>query len=470
MKNNFIKAVILSLVLMGCSDQLERLPVDELVQETAFQSVSDLQRGLGGLIGNYSPTLLVAHNSIFADNCRLGKDNGGQELNALNQRLDSQIGDRGLWGNRYGVINNANRLFAAAAAITPSADEQSDYNEVLGQVHAFRALAHWDLLLYYGFDVKNDDAPGVPYIDFVSDNAFPARNTVGEVLIGIQADLTAARSFLAGSTDISFATQDFVDFLRARIALETGDYPTAVSLATTIIGSYPLATQTQYFNMFNEDADVTEVIWRYDNVQGFNFNLGGVWIFTGTLGNFVGMSNELEGLLDDDDVRRAVNLSPTSDFDNDPIDLGINKYPPNADTQFINDFKAMRVSEAYLIRAEANARLTQFGPARVDILAIRNARFGGGQAPLTFNAIGPALTQIIAERRLELAYEGHRYNDIKRVRDVLNVGIVRLDNDCNDIADTACLLPASSEKWVFPIPQAEVNANPNILPQAPGYN
>ncbi|TCK65270.1 putative outer membrane starch-binding protein [Winogradskyella wandonensis] len=470
MKNNLLIAFLFSITLMGCSDQLERFPIDSLVEETAFQTVEDLQRGLSAVIGNYSPSALVNHNSVFTDNCKLGVNNGGQQLNNLNQILDSQTGGAGLWNNRYGMINDANRLFAAAERITPDASEQADYNNILGQAYAFRALAHWDLLLYFGFDVTNPSAEGVPYIDFVSTTATPARNTVGEVLTGIQDDLTEAKTRLAGATDISFATPDFVDFVRARIALETGDYPTAVSLASSIIASYPLADQSQYFNMFNEDADTTEVIWRYDNVQGFSYNIAGTWIFTGTGGGFVEMSNELFGLLDPSDVRQAVNVDPASLLGaagaNPEILIG--KYPPNADTQYINDFKGMRVSEAYLIRAEANARLSQFGPAANDVAAIRSARFGTTVAPLTYSSVANAIEDIIAERRLELAYEGHRYNDIKRVRDVLNVGIERIDADCVDLGSFPCTLPVDSEKWIFPIPQAEINANTNLT-QAPGY-
>ena len=467
MKNNFIKAVILSIVLMGCSDQLERFPIDELVEDTAFQSVSDLQRGLAGVIGSYNPSTLVGHNSVFTDNCKLGINNGGQQLNNLNQLLDSQTGGGGLWNNRYAMINDANRLLANAEAITPSASEQADYNNVLGQAYAFRALAHWDLLLYFSFDVTDNGAQGVPYINFVSNDAFPARNNVGDVLTGIQADLTEAKSLLAGASDKNFASPDFVDFLRARIALETKDYGTAVTLATSIIGKYPLANQSQYFDMFNEDADDTEVVWLYDNVQDFNYNLAGNWIFTGTGGGFVEMSNELFGLLDANDVRRAVNFNPASDLS--ATEILINKYPENADTQFINDFKAFRVSEAYLIRAEANARNMQYGAAANDVLAIRNARFDGGQTLPSYSSVAEAVEDVIAERRLELAFEGHRYNDIKRVRDVLNVGIERIDADCVDLGSFPCSLPANSEKWIFPVPQTEINANPNILPQAPNY-
>ena len=466
MKNNFFIAAIFSLVLMGCSDQLERFPVDSLVEETAYQTVSDLQNGMRGFIGNYNPTTTVAHNSIFTDNIKLGTNNGGQELNALNQILNADTGDRGLWNNRYGVINDVNRIIVAAASITPEAAEQEAYDNVLAQAYAFRALSHYDVLLYYGFDMRDSAAQGVPYVDFVSASAQPARNTVGEVLAGIEADLSMSLGLLSGVTpDISFATADFITFLRARIALETGAYTTCISLCNNIISSYPLADPTQYFNMFNEDADVTEVIWRYDNVQGFNYNFGNIWIFTGTGGGFMEMSNGLLNSFDSNDIRRAVCLDPASDLGAGEILVG--KYPPNADTQYINDYKGMRVSEAYLMRAEAYARTSQLIPAAADVFAVRDARNLSGAAPITYGSQTEAMEDILLERRHELAFEGHRYNDIKRMRDVLNMGIERDPLDCP--GGIPCELAPSSEKWIFPVPTGEINANPNILPQAPGY-
>ncbi|MFT4611278.1 MAG: hypothetical protein ACJA1H_002434 [Glaciecola sp.] len=458
-----ILTITVAALFVGCSDSLDRFPVDQLVEETAFVSVSDLQLGLNGAIGNYNPNLSISHNSIFTDNAGLGVDNGGQELNALNQILNADSGDRGLWSSRYAAMNDFNRLFASAASITPQAAEQEQYNNILAQSHAFRALMHYDLLLYYGEDMRDPSSPGVPYVDYVSADATPARNTTGEVLTAIQADLDAALSLLpSGFSDINFVTPDFVTFLRARIALETDDNPGAIGFANTIIANYPLANQTEYLAMFREDANSTEVIWRYDSVQGSNLGLNFLWNFTGP-GPFIEMSNELANLFPPSDIRGIVNIDPVSTPEDDIYIIG--KYPINADTQAINDFKAMRVSEAYLIRAEALARTAQFGLAADDVFAVRSIRDVGATMP-SYPNIQLALTDILAERRLELCYEGHRYIDIKRMRSVLNTGIERDDSDCGGAIP--CILPFNSEKFTFPIPTAEINANTNIT-QASGY-
>ena len=128
----------------------------------------------------------------------------------------------------------------------------------------------------------------------------------------------------------------------------------------------------------------------------------------------------------------------------------------------------MRLSEIFLIRAEANARKAapDFAAAAADVNAIRNARFDLPQTTGTYTSLNEAITDIKAERRLELCFEGSRFVDIKRYRSILNQGIERDAGDC--AGGIPCSLPVSSEKFTFPIPQAEINANPNMT-QNSGY-
>ncbi|WP_046745112.1 RagB/SusD family nutrient uptake outer membrane protein [Kordia zhangzhouensis] len=474
MKKYFLIPIIVSLLFtVSCDDQLERFPVDSLVEETAYQSVNDLEAGLRGAINSINrgggQASLLAFNSIFTDNARLGGDNGGQQLNLLNQILNSQTGDQGTWGDRYNAINNFNRVLAGASTITPSAADTDRYNNVLAQCYAFRAYLHHDLLTYYAEDLLNPSSLGVFYQNTVSTSDLPARQTVGEVLTEIENDLTLAASLMpSSSTDKNYATLDFITFLRARVALYSGDYNTAITNANTLISSYSLANQTQYAAMFNGDTDTTEVIFKFDNVQGNNASIAFNWIFTGTGGNFIEMSTELFNAFAIGDVRRSVAVDPSSDPGANPPVLTIGKYPAGADTNYINDYKAMRLSEMYLIRAEAHARKAapDFAAAAADVNAIRTARFGSAQTTATYTSLNQAIADIKDERRLELCFEGFRYLDIKRYRNILNEGIERDAFDCQ--GGVPCSLPVSSEKFTFPIPQTEINANPNMV-QNSGY-
>ena len=141
MKKYFLIPILTGLLFtVSCSEQLDRLPADSLVAASAFQTVGDLENGLVGALGVLNPDNIVAFGAIFTDNCRVGIDNGGQQLGLLNQQLNSATGDGGLWTNRYFVINQLNRVIVAAESITPLAGEGSRYNDVLGRALALRAF------------------------------------------------------------------------------------------------------------------------------------------------------------------------------------------------------------------------------------------------------------------------------------------------------------------------------------------
>lgn len=455
------------LTITSCSDQLERFPIDSLVDATAFQTVADLQNGLRGAIWGLNPDNVVQFNAAFTDNARIGKDSGGQAINVLNQVLNPDTGDLGFWTDRYNVLNRINRVLANAANITPEPAEQAQYNNIVGQLLAMRGWIHSELLIYYGLDITDPNSLGVVIQAEVNTDAKGERSTTGEVLAAIEADFTEAQSLIT-STDVNYPTDDFITFVRARLALWTENYSQAVSLATNLIGKYPLANAAQYQGMFAGDTDQTEVIWKFDNVQGANNTVAANFKFTASVedNNFLAISLGFFDLLDPADVRFSVLVSPDgagSSFADE--DYGVNKYPPNADTQYINDFKIMRISEMYLLRAEANARLNNFAAARNDISALRAIRNSANATPNYATQL-EAMADIELERRIELAFEGHRYLDIKRYRSIFSRGIERDPRDCG--GTRPCNLAPSSEKWIFPIPTVEIIGNDEIT-QAPNY-
>jgi starch-binding outer membrane protein, SusD/RagB family len=77
------------------------------------------------------------------------------------------------------------------------------------------------------------------------------------------------------------------------------------------------------------------------------------------------------------------------------------------------------------------------------------------------------LSDIILERRKELAFEGHRYWDLARY----NVDVERNDvnNKYSDLG-APLSIPAGNFRRIMPIPQSEIDANPTIRDQQnPGY-
>lgn len=461
MKRIFITFFIATLFI-SCEDQLDRAPVDVLINSTAFETVDDIDAAVNGIYTAFNPNNLLDINEIFTDNCRLGFDSGGQKLNILNQIVNTQTNSAGIWINRYSTANNCNRVIEAGEIVTVLDGEQNRFDNLLAQAYAMRAFMHYDLLLYYGEDTTNPNALGVPYQDFVSATEAPARLTTQETVDKILADLSTASSLLDDSiTAKDRISENFITFLRARLALITNDWNGVISNTNTIINNFSLADQTQYLQMFTGDQDQTEVIYAYDNVNGFNRNIAGEFIFTGTGGNFIGMADGLFDLLEAEFLTNNDIRFETFTRDTDaPEENTIDKYPAIAGT-YINDFKLFRVSEAYLMRAEAHARLGNFGAAANDVQAIRNARRATSDSATPYSNLVNAIEDIAFERRLELCFEGHRYVDLKRYRNILNVGIERDPRDCE--GNIPCSLSPNDRRWVLPIPVIELNGNPNIV-------
>ena len=465
--------IILGLIatITSCDDQLDRTPVDQLISETAFETVDDIEAGVVGIYTDYDPQNVLNINDIFTDNAKLGLNSGGQKINVLNQVLNTSANSAGIWLNRYRVANSCNRIIAAAETVTVENDSEQDrLDNLLAQAYGLRALSHFDVLVYYGEDFTSPGALGVPYQDEVQTTGNITRETTQGTVDLILQDLNTANSLLSADFDDNKSvTQDFVSFLKAKVALITEDWSGVINNTDGLINEYPLADQTQYQDMFAADADDTEVIFAYDNVNGFNRSPASEFRFTAstTDNSFIEMSNGLfDALAAANDVRFAVNFDQESDLA--AGEIAINKYPAVGGI-FVNDFKLMRISEAYLMRAEAFARgnVGTFQDAAEAVQAVKNARSGSAATATPYANLNEAIADIKLERRLELCFEGHRYVDIKRYRNILNEGINRDPRDCG--GSTPCSLPVSARRWTFPIPLVETRANVDIQ-QNPDWN
>lgn len=140
---------------------------------------------------------------------------------------------------------------------------------------------------------------------------------------------------------------------------------------------------------------------------------------------------------------------------------------------FNPDVMVSRISEMYLIKAEARAAAADFTGVASALQTIVNARF---TTPVTVAV--PANPQaawraILSERRKELSFEGFRFIDLKRLGGLAGVG---LDRDPAEYASDSwnfppgdpVNLPVTSFKFTLPIPVSELNAN-NGIQQNPGY-
>lgn len=179
------------------------------------------------------------------------------------------------------------------------------------------------------------------------------------------------------------------------------------------------------------------------------------------------------------DIRYATLVHPTSiinpnyqsvtDYRNTDK-LAFRKYPgTTANGQMVNDIKIARLSEMYLIKAEAQVAGNDLAGAAATMKTLRDARFNRPQATPSYASATDAWKDILLERRKELAIEGFRFIDLKRLGALAGETIQRDSRDC-ELANGACSLPITDYRFALPIPEVESNPNPGILAQQnPGY-
>ncbi|MFZ9004124.1 MAG: RagB/SusD family nutrient uptake outer membrane protein [Robiginitalea sp.] len=480
--------------LVACNDAIEIDQPGRLDADAAFQTVADLQAGLFGVYDQFDLSPDIAFQSIFTDELSIGFDNGGQGLADYGFVLNAgSTAPAVFWTNGYDQLNAASRLIEASEIIEIEDGEQALFNQILGEAYALRAWGHFIMLSYFSTDYTDDNALSIINLDFVPTiDQQLLRNTNGETFALIDSDLDRANSLLSNATDdVTRINKDFIIALRARIAAYRQDYTTAASLSQQLIDKYPLANQAEYEAMFLDTSD-GEVIFKLERTNNDTYDGQGA---TGspTAGGWAGarfafvdatlsgspyfeMGRSLFNLMDPADVRYDVNVAPTSLIDpdyetnqNPATDiLVIQKYPGSEGQPLMNDLKIFRASEMYLIRAEAAVAQGSLGLAAELIQDIHNARFGTTTDLPSYASATEAYAAILTERRVELAFEGHRYLDLKRLGSRANQGVLKDAIDC--AFNGACTLSASDYRFTLPLPIVEFNANPGLREQQnPGY-
>lgn len=457
MKNIKLYFLFASLLLAwSCEDAINVDPADEIVESNAITNVREAGEAVIGVYATLSKTSAIYWSSLFTDELVIADGNNGQGIQTHTWSITSGNGEAGgIYIGYSRTINRANRVLEAIEGLEPQNDTDAALlDRYRGELLAIRAWAHFSMAVFFTPDLSDPSSLSVPYVDNVVILETPNRNTWGEVQDGIRADLDAAESLIPNSYDaVYFFTVDAITALRSRLALYTGNYDAAIGYSTDLIEKYSLPSIEEY-----------PLIWTDELVEGQILKLARV-TGDGAIGQLFNPSpsltyfNPSEKLLvsyQEDDIREEVFVDSLN---------RIVKYPGTASVIGLNDIKVFRISEQYLIRAEAYLRKNSpnLEAAEADYNTLRTNRIVG-YTDAEFTTAAAALELVMEERFRELVYEGHRFLDLKRT----NQPVDRLEVDCEDLAADACFLAASSHLWALPIPQSEIFVNDEMI-QNPGY-
>jgi len=339
----------------------------------------------------------------------------------------TQTNTRYFWYISYKIINDANTVIEAVEK-SPGAD--SSRQQLLGECYFLRAFAHLNLARFFARPYsQNPSAPGIILRTSTSDPAAKARATVEETYTQIIADAEKAASLMSLPRGNTYASKEAAWALLSRAYLYKKEYAKALDYSNQVInsGKFSLASAADFPNLFKNAPASSETIFcisftSLDDYGKFG-SIASMMYSDGNSGwgeEFASSSIRDQMNLHPEDVRQSYILPLTDDNGNLITKNGIETYyvtkfsfqdgSPNLSSPVM-----FRVAEMYLNRAEANVNLGNIADALNDVDMIRSNR--GLQASL-YNGVVPggmsALDVVLNERRIELAFEGHRTFDVYR--------------------------------------------------------
>ena len=531
-KINLLFLSVFMIGVMGCSeDFLETTPTTAVAQSSAFASVENMYLVLNGLhnqmynwsaIGstgrrNGMSAFIPALDSSSGQMIHSARGNGWNRASAqwLSHTNANSSENHAYWYQRYHfVATSSNLINNILAQGLPLNDP--DIANILGQAYAYRAWAYFRLVSVFskGYLVGSPSTdPGVPILlEAGAPYTSGPRGTVQQVYDQINLDINAAIASFANAGPANTSSKSHLSLaaahgIKARVALNTGDWATASSSAIAARQGYPLMGAAAWTSGFNEVDGEPEVIWGGTVIPAeSNFFASYFYYISPTFngsqnrGNPKLINEEHYDAIPATDFRTAMAL-PLAPNTNSSASNGLGgsaASDPNYATQaafdaakanvittygmttahnthpymhvkFLQDNPGtidpddviyMRAAEMYLIEAEARTMMNDLGGARSVLSAFGNVR-DTAYDPTVYTTQATLLDHIKWQWNVELFGEGHSWDAKLR----WDEGIDQTNSGASAVLYQDGFMqarPSVNDAWVWKIPQAEIDANPNI--------
>ena len=435
-------------LLAACDSPLNTDPAASVPSDEALDTPQKLGVAVNGLYDAFQDNgidfgrNLLIYPELYADNLDFFDTYESDEEVAGHDVTPTNSGVAGLWTGAYDGINRANEVLEAIPVV--AALSQQDAAQYRGEALFVRAAMYSILAQFFG---------GVPLVERPTrtiptpEQAEVQRSTLAQTYALVERDLREARTLLDEPLFAGRAGHWAATALLARVNLYAGDYADAYDFSDEVIEAGPYSLVSDYaanWRNKNGPESILEVQYTVNDPSSFSgwLHYEGRFSFS--------PSGTLAAAYDSvaDTERHDIVMAEAPDG---AVYAGKYFRIGSADDNFI----LLRLGEQYLIRSEAAARLNLLARAISDIDVIRN-RAGLDPLPASVNTPSEVLVANLEERHRELALEGHRFFDLRRMRDIPEVNAY-----LGSLYDGAFRL-------LFPIPQTELDVN-ELLSQNPGY-
>lgn len=459
-KNRIKTSIAIALIfisILSCDSFVEsELPNNQLTGPAIFKDKITADAAMSNVYASIRNAGLLT-GAEFGISNRLGcyadeLDFYGNVSNITNEFYNNSLlplnqGIQVYWNTSYNQIYMVNAVYEGVAASNTIPTE--DANRLKGEALFTRALLHFYLVNLFG------DIPYIATTNYQT-NSSVTRKPTPEVYDKIIEDLTTALNLVPENyygTGRARPNKATVNALLARSYLYMGLWAEAANAASAVLNQTGLYTNEPDMQKVFLKA-CPETIWQLPpHPEGRNTFEAATFTVLAAPPNSIALTQELIDIFSDNDLRKMFWISSITG--NSQTYYFAHKYKQNNPGATSTEYSIIfRLAELYLIRAEARANQGEIISALEDL---NHSRQKAGLEELIGLDQQQLLIEIASERRKELFTEfGHRFFDLKRTNTINNT------------------LGASKPGWnntdqLFPIPENELSANPNLLPQNPGY-
>lgn len=440
MRKIYTLLVLSSILLLSACDMLDIQPTGKVIPQslaeyrallaTAYKNVPDTR----GLASFRSDEMYVKDDSWELD--RYAKIERWDDFSAQGQTTSFE------WKNFYTVMFTANYTIEQWKDINQGSEE--DINQLIGECYLLRAYMHFLLVNLYGQPYTRPGAletKAVP-LKLNSDiNEILRKNTVADIYESVLSDINEAEKLInkeAWEQSFSYRfTKLSVKTLRARVYLYMGQWEDAYTAAE--------AALTDRNTLVDFNAETFILPNNYQSAENITA------LERGMSSNYTQAGALSEALLS---LYEAGDLRPDAYFK--PADRNGYRFSQKSGK---DDFRcSFRVGEMYLNAAEAAAQADKLPQARTRLLELMQKRYTPEAYAAKATAVNAMnkealIKEILDERARELAFEGHRWFDLRRttrprIEKVLNGETYVLEED--------------DQRYTIQIPREAIAANPEL--------
>lgn len=476
---------ILALAFSACKKTLDLQQTGVYNTTNYFRNETDAVNVISGIYSLLEQEDYIAHAEttfdVPSDDYWRSGDHSEDEAieNLTYDASNPQVNYSWTW--KYETVNRATNAIInipKITNITPSIKTRS-----MGEAYFLRAFGYWRLMVIYG------DVPIITNDNYATQTFNVPKSPIEDVRKQIENDLLQAVAMLPetyGAADNGRVSKGTALGLLTKLYMYWGKFPQAITTGNQVVNNPNYALTPKYMDNFTrKNSTSTELLFSIQALANVAQNDFTVYYIPRVWGGY-GFSQPLKGLSDEfekNDSRKFATLITVGDtvdigdgsvhvLDNSMTATGyvFRKYAVFANGIGVDKSFAvplMRSADVYLLVAEALIRTQGAGAGDALINLVRKR--ASTLLPPVKNA---GMVQLIHERRMELAGEGERHQDLMRwdkdkIVDI--AAIYNLPKSKAPVDQNKNIIFVRPKNYYFPIPQVEIDKSKGVLKQNPNF-